>query len=451
MAKKKPNKTNTDVDNELLQQFTKYMQICGYLKINTAAHNCTQLINHNHVKRTHSKDLIEDLFSSWLSDNHKKANTETFSVVEKYVWRSLNIVCDIQFHPNAGLLIRDDVTHQKYLNSYKSYKPVNDDTDIEPILFIEYLERLFPLPDERKLVTQWLAHCIQKPSERPSWHLMLSSEAGTGKGYLVEHIMTPLLAYQTMVLRTYSQLLGQFSSCLANTMLILLDDTKSKSKHTTTELKSILSEERQYVEIKQRQGEMMPCYSRIILASNELRPILLEEDDRRWLVTQRITHKVSQEETEDFIQRVDAYLNSGGIDEIFWYLVNYDISDFKHKRVVKTETHRKMVEMSVSEEEQLIIDWCKNRSVFNRKSLVTYLNEQDIKLNANLLKKYLLSNGYTATRGWNCDGSEGTYYHLPTIKSLQDATLIYKEEQIQQSTVVTPVPLLDTRDPNFTF
>lgn len=431
MAKKKPNKTNTDVDNELLQQFTKYIIHSGYLKINTAAHNCTQLINHHDSDDTHSSDLISDLFSEYCNDNSKKANSDTKKVVQSYVWQSLSIVVGIKFNPLCGLIIRDELTNRKFLNKYKRYVPTIDDQGTTPDLFIEYLERLFPVKSERKLVTQWLAHCIQKPAERPSWHLMLSSEAGTGKGFMVEKIMTPLLAYQTMVLRAYTQLLGKFSSCLSDNMLILLDDTKSKSRHTTTELKSILSEERQYIEIKQLQGKMMNCYSRIILASNEIRPILLDEDDRRWLVTKRIVHKESQEETEKFIKLVEAYLADGGIDEIFWYLTNYDLDDFKHKHVVKTETHRKMVEMSISVEEQEVISFCEDKSVFNISKLNDHLKDLGLKPSGNRITHYLTSIGYERKAGWRCDGTKGTYYHISTITNHQDATLIYQQETEQ--------------------
>lgn len=71
-----------------------------------------------------------------------------------------------------------------YLNLYEAYQPsYNSVGDIA--LWHEFMERLFPVENERVYIESFIAHIFQKPSERPTFGLMLTSEHGTGKGKTV--------------------------------------------------------------------------------------------------------------------------------------------------------------------------------------------------------------------------------------------------------------------------
>ncbi|PMY01952.1 hypothetical protein C1X54_35475, partial [Pseudomonas sp. GW460-13] len=97
-----------------------------------------------------------------------------------------------------------------WCNTYRQFEPITERADVHPD-FLEFLERLFPDAAERHTAIQWLAHAFQKPEERPSWHLLLISESGTGKGYLFNEILAPLLLH-TSIAPSFSKVTAQFST-----------------------------------------------------------------------------------------------------------------------------------------------------------------------------------------------------------------------------------------------
>ena len=97
-------------------------------------------------------------------------------------------------------------------------------------------------------------------------------------------------------------------------MLVMLDDAKSKSDATMTELKSILSESHVVLEKKYEAERTVEIFSRIIFASNEYRPLRLDPDERRWYVPRRIEHSESRAETQSLIDSLEDWLDAGGLD-----------------------------------------------------------------------------------------------------------------------------------------
>ncbi|MCP6357354.1 DUF5906 domain-containing protein, partial [Klebsiella pneumoniae] len=107
-----------------------------------------------------------------------------------------------------------------------------------------------------------------------------TSATGTGKGFLFDQVLSPLLCGQASLLSSYDKLTGQFSTVIANNLLVFLDDCRSSSKSLHTRLKSLLTERRQQIEEKQEQARMVSTYTRFILASNERRPIRFSPNER---------------------------------------------------------------------------------------------------------------------------------------------------------------------------
>jgi hypothetical protein len=62
-----------------------------------------------------------------------------------------------------------------------SEKPVSR-SDARP--FLEFLQRLFPIHEERYYFRDWLAHSVRYPGQRINATVLLRSEHGVGKGWL---------------------------------------------------------------------------------------------------------------------------------------------------------------------------------------------------------------------------------------------------------------------------
>lgn len=291
----------SDAEKAVIAEYVGNLVKRGFCKLDDAASNQTRLYNRFNGKILYF-GFLENDYANWLHRTGKTCSYRNPS----YLAYTLPHVIGTKFVPNVGEYVTEHDSGCAFVNTYRKYEPSTEAADVSP-LFIEYLERLFPVAEERHIVVQWLAHIFQYPEQRPSWHLMLTSEPGTGKGFLVQETLHPLLRH-TSVVASYAKVMGQFSTVLEDNLLILLDDCKAKSETVQTQLKSLLSEERTYAERKHMQGGMVDTYARFILASNEYKPLHLDASERRWYVPSRLQHRESRQETQAFIKQLADWL-----------------------------------------------------------------------------------------------------------------------------------------------
>jgi hypothetical protein len=246
-------------DKLTLAAYVATLKTRGFCKLDDAASNYTRLFNRFNGKIL-PLSFIDNDFSRWLFKTQQKCSYRSPS----YIIYTLPHVVGTKFVPVDCEFFTEPQTECLYVNTYRKYAPTTDSAEVSP-LFVEYLARLVPDPAERHIFTQWLSHIFQRPGERPSWHIMLTSDVGTGKGFLVESILNPLL-HHTSVVSSFSKVMGQFSTMLEDNLLVLLDDPAQGSDDTQTKLKSLLSEERAYSERKGLQGgdgeDLHPVHSR---------------------------------------------------------------------------------------------------------------------------------------------------------------------------------------------
>lgn len=331
----------------------------------------TRLYNRN-TGRQPANDFISLEFSRFC----KMKEIPQTDNISGYVKASLELVTGVVFEPNSGPIVRMDGA--KSVNLYKSYQP-NHVPVSDISLFKEYLSRLFPNENDKAMCIAWLAHLFQRPTERPSWHLMLCSEVGTGKGFLFESILNPLLANQTFLVNEYDRVIGKFASVLGSSMLVLLDDPKSKSDKTATQLKSILSEERAFIEPKGLTGTMVKTYTRFILASNERRPLMLDADERRWYVPARLAHEESKKETQEFIGRMAVALETPGyLEAIHNFFMNYNIDDFNHKHVTQSDALKEIIGLGVNSADYVFKDLIEDRKFFKQPDVLNAFDKENL-------------------------------------------------------------------------
>jgi hypothetical protein len=350
--------TKTPEDKATIAEYVKSLKEHGFCKIDDSASQQTRLFNRFTGDLLHASFLEND-FVRWAYENKKEVEFPSAS----YIMRTLDHVVGQKFDPSGGVYSTEPRSRLRYVNTYQRYEPSGTNKELSPLWF-EFWERLIVDPVQRHQALQWLAHAFQFPSERPSYHLMWPSEPGTGKGYLFENVLHPLLRH-TDVINSYAKLTDRFSTVLETSLMVLLDDCKTSSEATQTKLKSILSEERQYIEKKQQQGKMVSSYTRFILASNEVRPLFLDADERRWLVFDRLVHKVDGAETQEFITRLDSWLKlPGSLDAVFHWFMTYDLTGFNHKRAPQSEALKMMVALSKNPHEEFAADYAKDHVIF---------------------------------------------------------------------------------------
>lgn len=285
----------------------------------------------------------QGLYYYCLDTQYKRSITHLSQQDRLQLSKDYITIVDTCFIPNKSTLIKNG---DLYLhNLWKPYIRGNGSSD-NITMFLEFMARLFPDNTERKIVTQFLAHIIQKPEIRPSFGLLLTSAQGTGKGVLYHQILTPLLCGQCRIPASYDKVTGKHGNVLQNSLLVMLDDPKSNSAATMTNLKNRISEPYIEIEEKFKESRSIKTYSRIILASNERVPLVFNDDDgdnRRWYAPRYIEHKIDRDDTSNFIKAMLATLD---IDAVYDYLNDYDLSDFNPFNPVLTDTLIEMMQLS---------------------------------------------------------------------------------------------------------
>ena len=384
----------------------KDLKARGFCKLDSAASDKTQLYN-RFDGQSLPLSFIGNDFNSWLYQTGKTCDFYEAS----YILKTLRHVVGSKFIPIRSPYYVDPDTRCTWINVYRAYEATTDSAEVSP-LFLEYLERLAPDPAERKVMVQWLGHLFQHPEQRPSWHLMLPSDTGTGKGFLIEEILHPLL-HHTSVVSSFSKITGQFSTLVEDNLLVLLDDCKAKSDSVQTQLKSLLSEERQYVERKKQQGKMVNTYARFILASNEARPLHLDESERRWFVLKYLEHKVDRAETQQFIKSLADWLElPGSLCKVYNYFLAVSLDDFNHKNPPITDSLRAIVEMSRCAYAVFLEEYTADRKVFTKAELVAAMRLEELSKPSDQHLPHLIRDaGYKRSRPFINGVQHGGIYH----------------------------------------
>ncbi|WP_413460092.1 primase-helicase family protein [Herbaspirillum huttiense] len=375
--------------NQQFQKFRKHLEQEGFcLLVNT---KFKELVLYNWISNaTEPLSVLPLRFKRW--DDTKSDATG----ITDYIKCSLELISGEVFLPDGGRYISS--YGSTWVNLHKPFQTSSESCEVSP-LFLEFFERLFPINEERHVCVQWMADIVQNPQHRPSWHLLLSSAAGTGKGFLFHNILSPIIRH-THLVKDYDGLMGKHSVALAHNLLILLDDAKTSSDHMQTKLKSALSEPRVAIEPKHEMPRMVDTYARVILASNELRPLRLDKDERRWYVPQRIEHRTSLEETADFIAKLAKWLEEpDSLSKVYNYFKTYSMEGFNRKYVHQTETLKAMIGMSESPIEGFLSAYLEDEPVFTYNGIQEALASEGYNRQKDTyIKRLLNESGYVSGR-----------------------------------------------------
>jgi hypothetical protein len=351
----------SEIERETIQHYQAALEAGRYFKLYNAASPYPRLISGDSAFEPLPLSFLADDFVSWCRENRRRVPNPRPS--PEYLAWPLETVTGVRFVPRGPALVRAKGSRHKYVNTFRVF-----DHEHEPLPlsedFLELLEAMFPADEERHTFVQYCAHIFQQPEVRPSWHPMLLSATGTGKGFLMESVLTPLLREQTRVLKKYTELTGRFSNAMEGTLLVLLDDCKSRRDDVQTQLKSLMSEERVLVEQKHQAAGMVHTYTRFILASNEEVPLDLDDTDRRWWVPKRLdysnglTGDDGRKDRKALIQRVAKWLiQDGALESVHKYLMEYSLTGFDPKTPPMTATLREQIAKSVTVEQSFSADF----------------------------------------------------------------------------------------------
>ena len=194
------------------------------------------------------------------------------------------VVTSERFDPKTTKLLTSHKDIQ-YLNSFSGFRlrPHKGNTK----LFHKHIDLLCPDSAEAEAFTDYLAHVIQRPWERPSWSpIHVSVTQGLGRG-LLNQLMNEILAGYYASPSPSDMFESQFNGYLKNTLWIGIEETSVRTgKGVATKLKELITLDKADINIKNRPIlSGYPVYARLFFMTNELDALPLEDSDRRnWVI-----------------------------------------------------------------------------------------------------------------------------------------------------------------------
>lgn len=226
-------------------------------------------------------------------------------------------------------------------------------TTRDAALFIEFLQRLFPIAEERHYFRDWMAWVVRYPAKRINTTVLLRSEHGVGKGFLTETLLPGLLGRSSVGTVALGDVVGTFNDALVGKTLIMIDEVYKNPESTVNALKSIQGNGTITLHRKHIPNTTVDNFLNFMMSSNDLLPLPLEREDRRFWVPAFIKHKVSKEETMLFINKQFKpwLVEQGGMQIVRDLLETVDLTEFTPwGDPPMTDSKREMIGFSPREE-----------------------------------------------------------------------------------------------------
>lgn len=285
-------------------------------------------------------------------------------------------------------------------NTYVPYKPAIVTNFETPPILLKYLDRVFSNEQDRKIVVQWLADIIQNPSRRPMWAVLLTGKQGSGKSSIFRLVSLALGNRHTWEKNEYGPAFKQFSEVVPDNLLVSFDDAPARAD-TYQRLKQVITCNSMQIELKGMQKLVhREVYARILVCSNVSRPLRIEEGDRRIYCAEPSEHLEGPEESAEFFVAFIDWLESPDAPAILYnFFMGVDLSDFTPGSTIKTETHAKMVGLSTTVLENLLLDYVTEKPIFHNTTLLSHLSSHGInRVDADVLKMKFADLGYVHKR-----------------------------------------------------
>lgn len=215
------------------------------------------------------------------------------------VSRNKKIVEALAFHPGEDVLFTFEGV--QYANQFKSVAPEPIEPTAAERETIEWLFNRLPEENFRTWLLQFFGHVVQRPGTKiKSVPLVWSPIQGNGKSTLLKTIPALLVGQRYSKEVGYAQLEGRFTDVLVTAWHVNLTEfragTRAERNAVAAKLKPWVTDDYIGVEQKGLAAYTMPNHLVLTATSNEGDAAPIDENDRRWGVSELTAPPFTAEE-----------------------------------------------------------------------------------------------------------------------------------------------------------
>ena len=182
-------------------------------------------------------------------------------------------------------------------------------------------------------ILKWMARAVQKPDSPGQTAIVLRGRQGTGKSFFANQF-GHLFGRHYMQVSDPKHLVGSFNAHLRDCVLLFGDEAfyAGDKKHESV-LKTLITEDLITIEAKGIDAESSQNCTHVILASNNNWVVPAGADERRFFVLDVGTGRM---QNSNYFRKIAEELKDKGYNNLLYYLLKLDISDFNVRIVPKT-------------------------------------------------------------------------------------------------------------------
>jgi len=202
-------------------------------------------------------------------------------------------------------------------------------------------------------VLNWIAYPIQHPGAKMSTALIFHGPQGTGKNLFFEAIMSIYGEYGRIV--DQAAIEDKFNDWASKKLFLIADEVVARTElfHIKNKLKCFVTGEWIRINPKNVSAHDERNHVNLVFLSNEAQPLVLEKDDRRYMVI----HTPEKLDEKFYLQVCDEK-NAGGVAALHQYLLDLDLSGFSpHAKPPITRAKTDLIEVSMDSVSSFIRDW----------------------------------------------------------------------------------------------
>ena len=316
-----------------IDDFRAYMPAHGYIfmpccefwpatSVNSRLPPVPVLDEHGQPKRNKNGKLVTISASKWLDQNRAVEQMTWCPGLPKLILNRLVV--------DGGWIAREGVT------CFNLYRPprieLGDATKATP--WTDHVHRVFDAPGDAAHIIHWLAHRVQRPSEKINHALLLGGEQGIGKDTILEpikHAVGPWNFHEI----TPANLSGDFNGYVKSIILRINEardlgeanrfDFYDHTKIYAAAPPDVLRANEKYL----REHYVFNVLGLILTTNHKTDGIYLPAEDRRHYVAWS-TH-TKEEFSPQYWQELWGWYYTGGFEHVAAYLTELDLSDFDPK------------------------------------------------------------------------------------------------------------------------
>lgn len=210
-------------------------------------------------------------------------------------------------------------------------------------------------------VLKWLAFPIQNPGAKMRTALIFHGPQGVGKNLFFEAVMRIYAHYGRIVDQAAVE--DKFNDWLSGRLFLIADEVVARNElfHLKNKLKGIVTGEWIRINPKNVAAHDEKNHVNLVFLSNERQPLVLEKDDRRYVVVW-----TPEKMDRTFYDQVKEEIAGGGIEALHHYLLHLDLAGFNEFTDPPiTQSKRDLIDVSLDSIERFMRDWLSGDIRFN--------------------------------------------------------------------------------------